>query len=149
MWLQYDDKYDVSSEGEVRHRKSGRVTLGTLRKSGYYQHSYKLDKHITFRLVHIMVGELFLPKINIPDLVIDHINQNKSDNRACNLRWCSKSHNGLNVAIKTNTGQRYISLTSAGTYKVFCVTKSMPYMNRRFKTLGEAIAYRDNIIWPI
>jgi hypothetical protein len=149
MWLQYDDKYDVSSEGEVRHRKSGRVTLGTLRKSGYYQHSYKLDTHMTFRLVHIMVGELFLPKVNLPDLVIDHINQNKSDNRASNLRWCSKSQNGLNVAIKTNTQQRYISLTSVGTYKVFCNTKSMPYMNRRFKTIEEAIQYRDNIILSI
>lgn len=145
MWLDYDDKYAVSEEGLVMHKKSGRISKGTLRKSGYYQSATKINCKMYFRLVHRMVGELFLPKIDIPGLVIDHINRDKKDNRACNLRWVSISVNIRNTNVKTNTGERYISLTPAGTYKLFSTTQGM-YMNKRYNTLQEAIAARDNIL---
>jgi hypothetical protein len=47
-----------------------------------------------------------------PDLVCDHINRNKLDNRAANLRFCSKTINGMNQLRASNI------LGCTGVYKV-------------------------------
>lgn len=58
---------------------------------GYIQASYK---NINFR-VHRLV--FYLMGVEIPkDKVVDHINENKSDNRWCNLRLVSVRENLLN-----------------------------------------------------
>ena len=137
MWLPYDDKYDVSSDGEVRHRKSGRITLGSMMKIGYYKHLIYRDTVKKQFLVHRMVAEKFLPCTDTTNLEVDHINRDKSDNRACNLRWCSKSINQQNKSHETNTGHKNIHCA----YEV-----NMPGFRKRFKTLEEAITARDNII---
>lgn len=50
-----------------------------------------------------MVAELFLPNPN-NDKVVDHINNDKLDNRVENLRWCSKGDNGKNKKVKNKYG---------------------------------------------
>ena len=139
MWLDYDDKYAVSEEGLVMHKKSGRTTVGALMKIGYMKHCNNIKNKIFQRFVHQMVAERFLPKIDIPGLVIDHINRNKTDNRACNLRWVSRSVNVQNTDVKTNTGERYIQ-------KKYVVHIATPKYHKTFDTLEEAIAARDNIL---
>jgi len=140
MWLPYDDKYDVSSDGEVRHRKSGRITLGSMMKIGYYKHLIYRDNVKTQHFVHRMVAEKFLPYTDTTGLEVDHINRNKADNRACNLRWCSKSINLQNKSYETNTGHKNIHCV----YEV-----NIPGFRKRFKTLAEAIIARDNIVYSL
>lgn len=140
MWLPYDDKYDVSSEGEVRHRKSGRITPGSLMKIGYHKHVTYKDNVRTQIYVHRMVAEMFLPCTDTTGLEVDHINRNKSDNRACNLRWCSKTVNLQNKAYETNTGHNNIHCV----YEV-----NIAGYRKRFKTLEEAITARDNIVYVV
>lgn len=139
MWLDYDDKYAVSDDGLVMHKKSGRTSVGAMMKIGYLKHCVTTDNKITQRFVHHMVADRFLPKIDIPGLVVDHINRNKTDNRACNLRWVSKSINTQNTDIKTNTGERFIQ-------RKYVVQIAVPKYHRRFDTLEEAVAARDKIL---
>ena len=102
---------------------------------------------MTFRYVHRMVAERFCPKIDLSGLTPDHINRDKSDNRASNLRWADKTLQVLNRDVPlSKSGHRYIQHTPDGVYKIYCTTRGMPYMNKRFKTLEEAITARDNII---
>lgn len=139
MWLDYDDKYAVSDDGLVMHKKSGRTSVGAMMKIGYLKHCVTTDNKITQRFVHHMVADRFLPKIDIPGLVVDHINRNKTDNRACNLRWVSKSINTQNTDIKTNTGERFIQ-------RKYVVHIAVPKYHRRFDTLEEAVVARDKIL---
>jgi hypothetical protein len=139
MWLDYDDKYAVSHDGLVMHKKSGRTTAGAMMKIGYLKHCVTTDNKTTQRFVHRMIADRFLPKIDLPNLVVDHINRNKTDNRACNLRWASKSQNIQNTDIKTNTGERYIQ-------RKYVVHIAVPKFHKSFDTLEEAVAARDKIL---
>jgi hypothetical protein len=139
MWIDYDDKYAVSEEGLVKHKKSGRVTKGAMMNVGYLKHSYTRNNKRIDRFVHHMVAHCFLPKIDDPGLVIDHINRDKTDNRASNLRWCSRAMNSRNTDVKTNTGERFIQ-------QKYVVHIAIPAFHKTFDTLDDAIVARDNIL---
>jgi len=139
MWLDYDDKYAVSEEGLVMHKKSGRISAGAMMKRGYMKSTYSKDGKDIERQVHRMVAERFIPRIDMPGLVVDHINRNRTDNRACNLRWVSVSANNRNRGVFTNTGQRYI-------HQKYMVNISTPHYIKAFDTLEEAIQARDKIL---
>ena len=68
-------------------------------KTGYKV--IKLNNYYYY--VHRMVAELYLVNPN-NDKVVDHINNDKLDNRVENLRWCSMSSNGKNKIVKNPFG---------------------------------------------
>ena len=65
--------------------------------SGYLQINVPIRGTTT--LVHRLVAETFLSNPN-GYTEIDHLNRNKSDNRACNLRWCTHSENMRNSTMQ-------------------------------------------------
>lgn len=144
MWLDYDDKYAVSEEGLVIHKKSGRVTKGAQRKQYNVICSYN-NNVVTAECVHRMVASRFLPRIEYPKLQVDHINQDKRDNRACNLRWVSRRINALNITRNTTSGHKNIYITKNDTYRVAISYTGFSYQ-KQFKTLEEALAARDKIL---
>ena len=50
-------------------------------------------------------------------LIIAHKNGNKLDNRKINLRYCTKSQNGQNIAKKENTSSQYKGVSKKGLFK--------------------------------
>ena len=140
MWLDYNEKYAVSEDGQVKHKKSGRIVKGALR-SGYRRIDIRNIRNVD---IHRMVAERFCPKEDVEGLTVDHIDRDKSNNRASNLRWVDKTTQTLNrVAPLGLSGHRHISPTPRGNW-VFSVCRG--YKNvvcMTFKTLSEAIVARD------
>ena len=96
----YEGKYQVSNFGQIRSlqykgRKRLLILKPVIKATGYLVVSLNgCQKHI-----HRLVAEAFIPNPhNYP--VVDHINTEKSDNSASNLRWCSIKDNVNNPISK-------------------------------------------------
>jgi len=61
---------------------------GWLSKNGYYV--FRPGKGQVNVLVHRAIAEAWLEKTGP---VVNHINHVKTDNRVCNLEWCTTQHN--------------------------------------------------------
>lgn len=99
------DFYEVSSEGRIRSKgrfvnsnkgsvawKKGRILKPQKRKHGYlgvWLYTGESKKQVS---VHRLVAEAFCERKD-GQTEVNHLNENKQDNRAINLAWCTKSEN--------------------------------------------------------
>lgn len=93
----YEGLYMVSNWGRVKsmnYNHSGKERIMKLHPNdrGYlYVELWKNNKRKTFR-VHRLVAEAFLPNpYNLP--MINHRDENKSNNNVNNLEWCDCKYN--------------------------------------------------------
>ncbi len=112
---------------------------------GYYAVNLYNENGYKRCRIHRLIAEHFIPKVEGKEL-IDHIDQNKTNNNINNLRWCNKSENRINTGMrKDNTsGYKYISWDKSKNKYVFQIRRNGKRHIKRFKTLEEAIEYRDN-----
>lgn len=114
-------KWEVSDQGNVKRNGEPYKLLEPI-NSGYY--------YISHTLLHRIVATLFVPNPeNKP--YVDHINGNKLDNRAINLRWVTRSENMLN----NNTN-----------YKLHC-KKSDEMRKNLSKTKKDQYASGKIVVW--
>jgi hypothetical protein len=138
MWIPYDELYEVSVEGQVRNRKTGLVLKPWLSGQNRY---YAVEIYGKTTNVHRLVALCFLPRIQRPKDQVDHLNRDRSDNRASNLQWKSASAN------QRNHGKQNITIfrRSLGCiyYRVSFKKHGEYIYRKQFKTLEEATAARD------
>lgn len=100
-WKQIKDypNYSVSNLGNIRNDKTGVILSDRIRGKGYksvalYKKGCKGKQ--TNLSTHRLVAIHFIP--NPDDLPqVDHIDNNKSNNKVTNLRWVDNSFNQRNV----------------------------------------------------
>lgn len=106
----YEGKYAITKDGKIwsypkpiiGYHKGKCFTKGKFLKPKKDTHGYlrvKFGSKGKFRLVHRILAEIFLPKINIKKDV-NHINGKRDDNRLKNLEWATRSENikhGYNI----------------------------------------------------
>ena len=135
MWLSYNDLYEVSEEGQVRHKTTGGMPKGTKTK-GYVILDILGKKTRRAR----MIASVFCPRIEDDDLQVDHINGIRHDDRACNLRWIDRSGNCIN---RRGENISVCLISKKISYRVQFHKKGKSIFNKYFKTLEEAIQARD------
>ena len=143
--------YSVNRYGVVYSKLSDAVLYGSINGSGYWFFRLQGDDGETRSIgLHRILALTFLPRENTDDLVVNHINGNKLDNRVENLEWCTYQENaehagatGLTTKcipvlvrnIETMIVRRFPSMIACA--KEFGLTKDA--IVHRVKTAGQRV----------
>ena len=148
--------YIISNTGIVYSTKRGKVIE---LKPGNDKDCYKLitlckdGKQKTFR-IHTLVGNAFVGKRE-GGMTYDHIDRNKSNNRADNIRLATKSEQGINKNMHKNNkiGEKNIHNAVKGGYEYFCIQIRrnkkrvfLKLLNKKKYTLEDVIKVRDDFL---
>jgi hypothetical protein len=116
--------------------------VGTLHHSGYLYTRILYKKQHINQSVHRVIFALI--KGYWPTGLLDHIDRNKLNNKIENLRESDQSLNCINTKLKSTnvTGYRNISVEEPYGPRVVIARKGN-VISKRFKTMEEAIEYRD------
>jgi hypothetical protein len=94
-----------------------------------------------------MVAHRFLPKLDVPDLQVDHIDRNRENNNPSNLRWCNRSIQMINRAYPAGaSGHHHITFQKGSGNPYLRIMRNGRTYGETFDTLEEAIVARDNIL---
>lgn len=149
LWLKYDDNYSVCENGQVKNIQTQRILKPWYRGKYLAVNLGANNKHY----VHHLIAETFLPKTLDGYTEIDHIDRNKENNSAHNLRWVDKKTNSLNKAItikarKNNSGDEHHIYFNGYSFYVNIQTKDLK-VRKKFENKNDAIIYRNKIIAEI
>lgn len=124
----FENYYEVSTFGNVRNSKNGRLRKPKETRDGYLQVCLYVESKMTTKYIHRLVAETFIhnPE-NKPQ--VNHINEIKLDNRILNLEWTTAKENSnfgtrtqrmaesrskpIYVIYRDNTYEEYHSITIA------------------------------------
>lgn len=95
----YESEYQVSNQGRVFSIKRGKMLKPSKNTKGYLFVDLCKDGKTKHYLVHRLVAQAFLEnKLQLPQ--INHISEDKTDNRVCNLEYCTAKYN-MNYGTRT------------------------------------------------
>jgi hypothetical protein len=144
-WKPIDDfpGYFINKLGQI---KKEIFIMPQVKNNGYAEVVLWKDGKKHYKLFHRLLGQAFIPNPENKSS-IDHINRDKQDNRLENLRWATASENMVNKGVMvTNKLQEKNICIIDNRYYVRIVRNKMKICDKSFKTLEEAIVFRDNLL---
>ena len=128
----YEGLYEVSDLGNVKGLKSGKIRKPSTNHDGYLQVVLcKNGKEKNYRINRLVYSAF---KGTIPDgLHVNHINENKEDNRLCNLNLMTPKEN-------VNWGTALQRMAEKN-YKPVIAYKKTGEFFKEFKSITEAANY--------
>lgn len=158
--LGYEGLYAIDEEGDVWSYISDRYLKHHLDAYGYYVVDLYKNKIGKTTKIHRLVAEAYIPNPeNKP--MIDHIDQNKLNNSIDNLRWATHQENMCNTSTQKNNKLQEKNIyfkvrrkqTTSGVKLYerywFEICRDGIKHQKYFKTLEEAVAYRDDYLSKI
>jgi hypothetical protein len=99
------DNYEVSNKGNVRNKKTNKFIKTFITIHGYFKICLCKNRIKKTFTVHKLVAIAFILNPENKEN-IDHIDNNRLNNNAVNLRWCSNQENCRNrlISCKNKTG---------------------------------------------
>jgi hypothetical protein len=144
----YEGLYKFDNELlQVYNIKTDKYLKNGLTTDGYYQVGlFKNRKTQTYK-IHRLNYIINNPTDDISLLQIDHIDNNRTNNKIENLRVATRSDNCSNrkTMINNKLGIKYIRKTKYNTYE-FHLCKNKIHYYKCFKTLEESIEHRDRVV---
>ncbi len=95
------ENYSVSDLGNVRNNKTGRIMKTRFNHEGYIIIDIRVNKQRYTKRVHILMAIAFITNHDGKSCV-DHIDNDKSNNKISNLRWETYSQNSQNKSMMSN-----------------------------------------------
>lgn len=164
-FMPINELYEISNLGNVRTRDTKRyLNINSNPVNKYCSVSVKIDGRWKTQYVHRLAAVAFnLPRPNGHN-DIDHKDDNRLNNNIENIEWVPHSENVRRSYLRnpnrprrvpgprnTNTGERYISKREQKYKRTNGIEETLTYYSvsvgnttRSFKTLPEAVTFRDN-----
>lgn len=130
--------YEISNYGNMK--RNGITYIPNEAPNGYLRTS--------FALVHRLVAEYFIPN---PDNkpCVDHIDTDRHNNRADNLRWCTLSENMMNPITRKKNSEAQHKVFTEEVRKERSESKKLYYINHPEvrKKQSESAKNRERSRW--
>ena len=144
-------KYLIYENGDVYSKIQKKILKTSINKNGYKILILVNDNGVRKNMyIHKLVALAYIPN-NENKPCIDHIDEDKTNNHITNLRWATFSENRHNIKkpLSSNKlGFKNISITTRGKFEYYNFSKKIngKLFAKNFKTLEEAINYKDNYV---
>ena len=145
------ENYEISNQGKIRSKASGKILVQRLNNMGYYRVALWNCGKQKHHLVHRLLATHF---INNPDnlKVVDHVDLNPKNNDLSNLRFCTTRQNNINKrTYKNNTsgsvGIDYIKRDNV--WRARYQSNEGKEISKRFNNKEFAVAWRNEQISKI
>lgn len=94
--IPFAQRYEASTYGRFRNKKSGRIVKGTIAHNGYIHVGFIINYGETQRwfLAHRVIVMTFIREQE-GDEVVNHKDGNRANNKLSNLEWVSRRENAL------------------------------------------------------
>lgn len=153
----YEDYYAIADDGRVWSKRSKRFLSTGYAPNGYETLTLSVNGKGESKWVHRLVCEAFHGIPEGKNMVVDHINANKQDNRAVNLRWVEQKDNvGFAHALGLCDDRPIVLFNDSGDVLRYPSTRAARRDGFRpdsvlsgqcFLTRGYAVVYEEE--WPL
>ena len=145
MQIENYENYLVFEDGFVMNSKTGRQIIPWAITGGYLQVQLCNNGQDKNFLVSRLVALAFIPNPeNKPE--VNHINRIRTDNRLENLEWNTRLENQQNMGVRKDNTSGEKNIRKEGDSYRFKKTINKISFSKSFKTLIEAVIFRDNYL---